>query len=401
MKKLSKELLNVYLILLIVFALMYVGIIGFIFRYQYKTFRTEIYSTSTFLEKSLSKINSDNNIEDDINEIFKSSPKIEGMSIFIKFKDKIYSSTSGAIDFKESVTKDRIQNFYNFKDLDDSYWLLSKIYVASNSNTFHIQISKDLSSLSTFYTKIFILGVCGLLIAIVIALLGTKKILNSIKEQTDLQIDFVRNASHELKTPIFVLKGYSDLISKYGKTDENILNESIEAISEEIRYVETLLDKLLFLSKKEIIVPSLSTFDLNSLIEETYHSEQLIHTAQIFNYTPNTIMVTTDYNLLKQMLRNIIDNSIKYGNNNPIDIITSQDSNSTSITIRDRGIGIPTNDLDNIFKKFYRVNKSHNRDIVGHGLGLAIVATILDILDADIKVSSEVGRGTEVTIILK
>ncbi|MGL4392776.1 MAG: sensor histidine kinase [Fusobacteriaceae bacterium] len=450
MKKFTREVINIFRTMIIVFFVIYFGLIIFIFRYQYKTLRNQIYSVQTFLENEFSSNNISNNkltFEKKVQSIFKETPKIEGMSIIIKLDNKIFSDSD--LKFKTLPVYDKIKNFYQLGNLKESYWVLNKKISLPNNQVIEFQIIKNLKSLYYFYESILVLSITGILAIFFISYIfyrkfykkflpqfriledhtnkinienfdfiidkenfyeefqnilnAYEKMLQRLKEQTELQTDFVHNASHELKTPIFVLKGYSDLIEKYAKTDENIFDESVSAIKEEIKYIETLIEKLLFISKSEVLTPEISEFNFDDLISEIIQEEKIIHEDQEIKYINSSEKINTDYFLLKQLLRILIDNAIKYGNKNPVKIFTlnNREKNNFAIIIKDYGVGIPEEDLEKIFGKFYRVNKSHSREIGGHGLGLSIAKNISEILKAKIEIQSEFGKGTEIKIIFE
>ncbi|MGL4509982.1 ATP-binding protein, partial [Cetobacterium sp.] len=104
--------------------------------------------------------------------------------------------------------------------------------------------------------------------------------------------------------------------------------------------------------------------------------------------------------LIKLLIKNILENSIKYGKNNPVDIsITNNDEQKQAIlTIKDYGIGMTSEELHHIYDRFFRANKSRSKEIQGHGLGMSIVKRIINLLNLDIKISSAPNMGTTVQI---
>ena len=145
-----------------------------------------------------------------------------------------------------------------------------------------------------------------------------------------------------------------------------------------------------------------SEFELDDLIKEIVKESNLVDDEHVIfcNYYPEAQM-EADRRLIKQMLRAIIDNSIKYSPSDTKIIINYKIVNQVAeIQISDQGIGIPQEDLPHIFDRFYRVDKARSRSIGGSGLGLSIVKWIVDIHNGTIKAESELGKGTQTTVLL-
>lgn len=225
-----------------------------------------------------------------------------------------------------------------------------------------------------------------------------------IQYSYEKQNRFTLDASHELATPLAVIKGYIDVIDRWGKEDKAILDEAIEAIKIELSNMTGLMDTLLFLSKgdNEIYTLDKTEFVLNELVDEIIRETRLVddnHTIIISGDTDTLVHLSGDRRLVKQMLRAIVDNSMKYtpgGGMIGIDYKTA--GNTVKIAVSDNGIGIPEEDLPHIFDRFYRVDKARSRSIGGSGLGLSIVKWIVEIHQGEITAESEPGRGTKIMI---
>ena len=126
---------------------------------------------------------------------------------------------------------------------------------------------------------------------------------------------------------------------------------------------------------------------------------KLIYPKQEINFSPNNAVIYSDPYLIKQLFLNLIENAVKYGLNNPIDISISQ-SNNITISIKDYGIGISKEDLEHIFDRFFRVDKARSRNMGSHGLGLSIVKNIIEVLKGDLEIKSELNKGTTVHVTL-
>lgn len=223
-----------------------------------------------------------------------------------------------------------------------------------------------------------------------------------IQHSYEKQNRFTLDASHELATPLAVIKGYIDVIDRWGKDDREVLNEGIESIKVELSNMTSLLDTLLFISKSdnEIFKPEKTKFLLNDLIEEIVKEGKLIDNKHdIFCNTYTDLQMEGDRRLIKQMIRAVVDNSIKYSpDNTKIDIYYKTMNGNAVIQVTDNGVGIPQEDLPHIFDRFYRVDKARSRSIGGSGLGLSIVKWIVDIHNGTVEAESEIGKGTKITI---
>lgn len=219
------------------------------------------------------------------------------------------------------------------------------------------------------------------------------------------QYQFISDASHELRTPISVIQGYANLLDRWGKNDREVLEESIKSIKNESENMKELIEKLLFIARTENSSQQVekTLFNLNELFSEIIKECQLIDNSHIFySYVEGNVSIYADRKLLKQALRVFIDNSIKYTpDGKDISLVSRESKGNIFIQIIDSGLGIPKNDLPKIFDRFYRSDESRDKKSGGTGLGLTIAKIILDLHDAEIKIFSEVDKGTEILIILK
>ena len=223
--------------------------------------------------------------------------------------------------------------------------------------------------------------------------------LKRLKQQTDVQIDFVNSASHELKTPIFIISGYIGLVKRWGFDNKEILKEALDSIEDETKNMSALVSKLLFLAKDNKAETEHQEFDILEMIESIINSFKIIYPNQKINFSSKKITIISDYDLIKHLLVNLIENGIKYGKGNDIDIDIIKNQNVT-VKIKDRGEGISEKDLNYIYDKFYRVDKARSRNMGSHGLGLSIVKKITEILNIDVDIESSLGKGTIVKITL-
>lgn len=226
--------------------------------------------------------------------------------------------------------------------------------------------------------------------------------LDELQYSVEKQNQFVSDASHELRTPISVIQGYANLLSRWGKDDKEVLEESINAIKDESQSMKKLIESLLFLARgdrnKQIIEKDY--FKINELVEEVVKESIMIDEKHIIESTNNEeITIYGDKHLIKEAIRVFVDNSMKYtGEGGNIKINSFKSKKGVYILIEDNGIGIRKEDLPNVFNRFYRSDKSRSKQSGGTGLGLSIAKYIIDIHQGDIKIYSKIDEGTIVSV---
>lgn len=218
------------------------------------------------------------------------------------------------------------------------------------------------------------------------------------------QLRFVSDASHELRTPIAVVQGYANMLSRWGKDDEKTLLESIEAIKSEAASMQDLVEQLLFLARSDnnSIVLSAAELDLSALAQEVLSETMMIDKGHVYSssLTPG-LMVCGDAQLLKQALRIFVDNAIKYTPPGEHIVFSSgQEGNLVKLSVTDNGIGIPEEDLPFVFERFFRSDQSRARKTGGTGLGLSIAKWIVDRHGGHVELLSRSELGTRVTLVL-
>ncbi|MCF6095273.1 ATP-binding protein [Microaerobacter geothermalis] len=230
------------------------------------------------------------------------------------------------------------------------------------------------------------------------------EMIDRLQSSFERQSQFVSDASHELRTPISIIQGYINLMDRWGKKDREVLQESIDAIKNETSNMTELIEKLLFLAKGESGTQKLikEEFWLNELINEVLKESRILAPDRdIFSNQNDSQRIYADRRLLKQMLRALIDNSIKFtSESGKIEINAIHDGDHAKIMISDNGIGIPQEEIPLIFNRFYRVDKSRVRSTGGSGLGLSIVKWIVNNHGGRISVNSAPEKGTNIMIIL-
>ncbi len=228
------------------------------------------------------------------------------------------------------------------------------------------------------------------------------KLLTDVEEAFGRQRKFVSDASHELKTPIAVIQGYSSLLTRWGKDDKAVLDESIESIAMEADNMKKIVERLLFLAKigkyivnkQEIVCSSI----LNRIVDG-YKITEIKHNLVV--NIEDECRIISDYSLLTECVRAMVDNAIKYSPDETDVILTcKKESDKVYISVQDFGVGIKDEDKKRIFDRLYRCDNVRGRDGNSCGLGLTICQSIVKVLDGKITVDSEVGKGSTFTIIL-
>ncbi len=218
------------------------------------------------------------------------------------------------------------------------------------------------------------------------------------------QQQFVSDASHELRTPIAVIKGYVNMLDRWGKNDRAVLEESITAIKNETDNMQDLIEKLLFIARsdKGTLLYTKEDFKICSVLNEIEKETKMIDTKhELYFKFYEDASLYADKKRIKQVLRILVDNAIKFTPPGGYIMVSGflQDDYYV-IKIEDTGIGIEKKDLEKIFERLYRAEQSRSKEIGGHGLGLSIAKIIVLGHKGKIKVKSSVGKGSEFSIML-
>ncbi|MCM3214387.1 ATP-binding protein [Niallia taxi] len=219
------------------------------------------------------------------------------------------------------------------------------------------------------------------------------------------QKQFVEDASHELRTPISILEGHLSMLNRWGKHNPEILEESLKASLDETEKLKKLVLTLLDLTRLDhnrIDQDNLSPEKVNTIIEGAVKDFQMLHSDFKFQVQLQSSQLNgIAEQHFQQVLTILLDNAIKYsGASKEISISTSKRDKLFILQISDKGIGIPDEEIDKVFDRFYRVDKARSRGQGGTGLGLAIAKKIVDYYQGSIQLDSRIGEGTTVTISL-
>ena len=234
--------------------------------------------------------------------------------------------------------------------------------------------------------------------------LAVNGLIRRMRESYQQQARFVSDASHELRTPIAVIKGYADMLDRWGKSDEKVLEESVEAIKTESNHMSYLIEQLLFLARGDSGKTQLkiTEFDLFDMMREVFEESSMIDPKHEYIFEgEGPIPVQGDLSLIKQTARILIDNASKYTHEgDAIRLKVAKSGPEASFSVQDSGIGIASEDLPHLFERFYRADDSRARETGGTGLGLAIAKWIVDRHNGRFSILSREEIGTKITVTL-
>lgn len=226
------------------------------------------------------------------------------------------------------------------------------------------------------------------------------KLLGRMKVLDDSRQEFVSNVSHELKTPITSMKVLADSLLSQTDVPVELYREFMEDIAAEIDRENKIITDLLSLVKmdKKVTEMNVTEVNMNDLTEVILKRLRPIARKRDIELTFESIRpvkATVDEVKISLVLSNLVENAVKYNKENGwVKVVLDADHQFFTLTISDSGVGIPEEELDHIFERFYRVDKSHSREIGGTGLGLAITRNAVLMHRGSIQVESKPGEGT-------
>lgn len=251
-------------------------------------------------------------------------------------------------------------------------------------------------------------------------------LLRQMQEAKLQQMQFVNDASHELRTPIAVIQGYVNMLARWGKTDPEVLDESIEALKQESSHMQELVEQLLFLARGDAGRNNLhrECFDAAQVVREVYEESAMIDPSHGYtlSYAGHCVAsrpyglegagvpgkaahdlpacpMVGDVTLVKQALRILVQNAVKYSSAGTQISIGLQPANGhVRCTVTDEGIGMSVEELPHAFERFWRADEARQAGAGGTGLGLSIAKWIVDAHDGNVCVVSLKDVGTRFTL---
>ncbi len=234
--------------------------------------------------------------------------------------------------------------------------------------------------------------------------------INTMAEQLEhldqARNQFVSNASHELRTPMTTMKILLENVLYQPDMPEDLRTEFLTDMDHEIDRLSHVVSDLLTLTRIDSGRIEIQREQLNfaALVEETVRLLQpqaQQRSQQILTKLPQDVILYGDSSKLGLIVYNLVENALKYSQDNCLVRVELQVKGRNAIlTVADQGVGIPKEDLDHIFERFYRVDKARSRDTGGTGLGLSIVRQMVQMHGGDITVKSEMGKGSVFTVLL-
>jgi signal transduction histidine kinase len=442
---LTLKLTGIIGLILIVFSLF---LFKFSKSYFERTFENNLKNTSINIVNELLELNKlEEQITNKKNETFKSfSPNIlvindsnEALIEYAKITDEIKLNLLNEISNKESYTISKGDTVYlafkhqyknrSFKIISSSINLNGLLYFKIIKVSLLIFVI--ISMAFTYFTGIYFAKQTLLPIKNIIkqvekfnevnlnerlksrngkdeiSLLTTtfNQLLDRLENSFILQKSFVSNASHEFRTPLTVMKGQIEVLLLQPRSNEIYLNTYISLL-EDINNQINLINGLGDLANANAMFPNIVNSKipiidlLDDCVGELYKNKnyKVVLTIEELQDDESTMYLNGNYALLKSAFINVMDNACKFSNNLTCQVNLICNLDFMSITVIDQGLGINKVDLANIFESFYRSNNT--RHIQGHGIGLSLVKKIVEFYQGKITVTSEIGKGTKMSIYL-
>lgn len=231
-------------------------------------------------------------------------------------------------------------------------------------------------------------------------ILGVAYDLTKVRRLEKLQKDFVGNVSHELKTPVTSLIGFTETLLDGAKDDPQTLTSFLEIMQKDAIRLDKLIREIIQLSKD-----GENSYEIQTIYTEPYFQQIVQNYQPIIEKKRLTIRLigknepfTTKTDILYPIIKNLIENAVQYSKSDSEIIICYQATDDLSFSVQDFGIGIDIEDQERIFERFYRVDKARSRHSGGTGLGLAIVKDYVQLLNGTITVDSHLGTGSTFTV---
>lgn len=366
--------------------------------------------------------------------------------------DNLYSTYSSNCNLRSKAIK---RNFINSNKKTKTYNLVNNftreksiMNATKLSNNLYIFISTSLipldSTINIIEQQLIIVSIVVLLLSIVVAYFISKRLsnpiiriskaakliskgklktnfdsgsdikelidltdaLNDMKEELskteELQKDLMANVSHDLKTPLTMIKAYAELILDINIDDKEKCKSNLNIIIEEVNRLNDLVNDILALTKVENDLDKLdiSSFDLIKLIKRIVkqHNIYVIKDGYSIEFIHNNIdklMINADKKKIEQVIYNLLNNALNYtGSDKKVIIKVVEDEKDYTIMVIDSGKGIDKKEIGHIFDRYYRSKKNHKRYVYGTGLGLSIVKNILLLHNYEYGVKSTKNKGT-------
>ena len=340
---------------------------------------------------------------------------------------------------KESKTYNLVNNFTREKSIMSATKLSNNLYIFISTSLIPLD-----STINIIEQQLIVVSIVVLLLSIVVAYFISKRLsdpitkiskaakliskgklktkfettsdikelvdltnaLNDMKDELskteELQKDLMANVSHDLKTPLTMIKAYAELILDININDKEKCTNNLNIIIEEVNRLNELVNDILALTKVENDLDKLdiSSFDLIKLIEKIVKQHNIYvikdgYSIEFIHDNIKELMIDADKKKIEQVIYNLLNNALNYtGEDKKVIIKVEDDDKNYTIMVIDSGKGIDKKEIDHIFDRYYRSKKNHKRYVYGTGLGLSIVKNILLLHNFDYGVTSKKNKGT-------
>lgn len=231
---------------------------------------------------------------------------------------------------------------------------------------------------------------------------------DALSKNDELRRELMANVSHDLKTPLTMIKAYAEMVRDISYKDKDKREENLNIIIEEVDRLNLLVGDILDLSSMQSNITTLKKeeFDLIELINTILNRYKIYTITEnyIFNFITNKdkLLIYADKKKMEQVIYNLVNNAINYtGEDNTVTIKVTDNRKNVKVEIIDTGKGIKKEDIDKIWNKYYKSDKSHKRNMVGTGLGLSIVKNIFVLHDYEYGVISKKNHGSNFYFYIK
>lgn len=316
---------------------------------------------------------------------------------------------NGKAPSKTVKEKDGVYSFANYKDKNISLRTCTTVSRDDDGNIELVLTAQETNRESALINSLVVVLVLTILVGTILSLIGAGIIadrsLIPIKSTIESQKQFIADASHELRTPIAVIKTNLELVLSNGEEKVKEQEVWLNYANKEATRMDKIVGDLLFLSRADLnqIPFQFEKIDIIYLIKDTIEM-----TKQLANANDITMLLTSNYenvyinadkNKITQLMVILLDNSIKYSKDDNKRVVVNVDIKKNDIVIKvtDNGVGISKEDLKRVFTRFYRVDRSRN-NTKGSGLGLSIAEWIVHNHNGEISIESEAGKGTTIII---
>src|SRR6056297_2404608 len=357
---------------------------------EFKSLINNFNSMSEKVSKKIENLEFENN---NLNAILKSMK--EGVVVINDDKKIIYSNpvVKNLFNTEDKIREEKLTDLIRNYELNK---LINLFYQDSKSLTREIELEDKIFQFTISplrgYSNRFRTG----------AVLIIKNV-TEIRKLERIRSDFIGNVTHELKTPLTSIKGFIETLKTSKNVDKKTELRFYKIIEMETERLSNLINDMLVLSEIETTKGKNEEYNVKKTIQEVLDLLNYLKSEKNVEikvqHWREDILIKGDKDRFKQMLINLIENGIKYNQDGGyVKISYKVVEKDILLKVEDNGIGIEEKDLDRIFERFYRADKSRNRGTGGTGLGLAIVKHIVKSFYGDINIKSKVNKGTEITI---